>query len=169
MGDRLFTFGALAHNQLSPSVGPRNHSPLYGAATHGEQYLPIYTGKGGAVTARTYNERPSKFENSSALETAPDSRRGILTQWQRQRAKFYCTYCQTMQAPKSVGGITQAPEHASYDCTLQCGHSRQVTINVQRTAAIKKQMAEDQEVKQAEKEQAERDELLSDMADARLL
>jgi len=30
-------------------------------------------------------------------------------------------------------------------------------------------MAEDQEVKQAEKEQAERDELLSDMADARLL
>src|SRR5208282_2073660 len=98
------------------------------------------------MRAKVYNPAPRKFETSSALETTPDSRRGILTQWQRQRAKFYCTYCQTMQAPKSVRGITQVPEHASYDCTLQCGHSRQVTINVQRTAAIKKQMTEDQEL-----------------------
>jgi hypothetical protein len=104
-------------------------------------------------------ERPITLELPAQL---PDSRRGILAQWERQRARFYCAVCQTIQTVKSVGGITQAPEHAIYTgCVLECGHSRDIGVSVQRTKAVTKAMEE--------KEQAEWTELLSDMADARLL
>lgn len=103
--------------------------------------------KGGAVTARTFTTRESKFITSSALGTAPDSRRGILTQWQRQRAKFFCTVCQTMQSVQSVDGIIQAPDHATYtNCVLECGHSRDIGVSVQRTASITKAMEEKERV-----------------------
>jgi hypothetical protein len=102
---------------------------------------------------------PSKFNTSSALETTCDSRRGILAQWQRLRAKFYCTLCQTMQTVQSVAGITQAPEHATYaGCILDCGHSRDIGVSVHRTKAVTEAM-----------EAAERESLLSDMADGQLL
>jgi hypothetical protein len=99
---------------------------------------------------------PSKFDSSSALETTCETSRGILKQWERLRAKFYCTVCQTMQTVQSVDRITQAPEHAIYSgCTLECGHSRDVSVSVQRTKAVTKAMEE--------KEQAS---LLSDMRSA---
>ena len=103
----------------------------------------------------------SKQASGLSRHTAPDSRRGILSQWQRLRAKFYCTFCQTMQTVQSVAGITQAPEHATYTgCILECGHSRDISVSVQRTKAVT--------IVMEEKEQAER-ENLSDMADGQLL
>ncbi len=100
-------------------------SPVFVAAVHVQ---------GEGMTARTFTTRESKFETSSALETTPDSRRGILAQWQRLRARFYCTVCQTMQTVQSVNGIVQAPEHATYTgCVLECGHSRDISVPVQRT------------------------------------
>jgi hypothetical protein len=108
------------------------------------------------MTARTFTTRESKFETSSALETTCDSRRGILAQWQRLRARFYCTVCQTMQLVQSVGGIVQAPEHATYTgCVLECGHFRDISVSVQRTKAVTKAMEQ--------KKQAEQKSLLSDM------
>jgi len=93
---------------------------------------------------------------------APDTFRGAVGHFERTRARFYCPTCKTMQTVKSVSGITQAPEHAIYETVLECGHSRNIGINVQRTKAVTKAMEEKRQAK-------ERDELLSDMADARLL
>jgi len=90
--------------------------------------------------------------------TAPDSGRGILSQWQRLRAKFYCRTHGDLQAVASVQGIKQLPESAEYQVTLTCGCSRQVLVNVQRTAAVKQQLTDEQEREQ-EQEQAELSEL----------
>lgn len=70
-------------------------------------------------------------------KTAPDSRRNILAQWERQRARFYCTICETTQTVRSVSSIKQLSESAEYQATLTCGHDREIVLSVQRTPSGK--------------------------------
>lgn len=64
-----------------------------------------------------------------------------------------------MQHVTTVGGIVQAPEHATYTgCVLECGHSRDISVSVQRTKTVTKAM-----------EEKERESLLSEMNDGQLL
>ena len=66
------------------------------------------------------------------IKSAPDSARGA-TKMLSGGKRFYCLECKTLQAVVKVGNdIKQMPASVSYNCILQCGHSRTVTIAVKR-------------------------------------
>jgi hypothetical protein len=73
-------------------------------------------------------------ERSVALSSAPDSKRGILSKWERESFKAYCPHCQTVQKVVDVGRITQTETSAVYDdCLLACQcPPRQVIVAVRR-------------------------------------
>jgi hypothetical protein len=55
--------------------------------------------------------------------------------------------------------LMMAPEHATYTgCVLECGHSRDIGVSVQRTKAVTEAM-----------EEKDRESLLSEMNDGQLL
>jgi len=81
-----------------------------------------------------------------------------------------------MQTVQSVNGIVQASEDATYTCcVLECGHSRDIGVSVQRTKAVTQRMTDEQEQEQkqaekaAEQEQAELHEIRADLESEQLL
>jgi hypothetical protein len=89
------------------------------------------------------NKSNQKTASGITQKTAPDTRVGILKQWSRQRAKFWCNHCQSMQAPESVSDIEQFSEYAAYTTTLACKcEPRAITVSVHRSESALEELKE---------------------------
>jgi len=76
----------------------------------------------------------NNYEQTARLSRSPDTSRGALESWRRQRAKFYCpNHPETLQTVVDVAHIKRQPTAAHYDVTLECGCRRVVTINLKPT------------------------------------
>jgi len=76
--------------------------------------------------------RPNGPE-ARGIRVACDSARGFTESCRRKGMKFLCPTCRTVQGVKRTSNtIIQGPKSATYECTLDCDHSRNVTLNVHR-------------------------------------
>jgi hypothetical protein len=72
---------------------------------------------------------------------APDTARGALARFQQSAAMFLCPVCECMASVVKVGNhILQLPKSATYQVVLACGHERNVTIAVARSASVQEKM-----------------------------
>jgi hypothetical protein len=75
----------------------------------------------------------NSYEQSAGRRSSPDSKRGILTAWQRERFRTYCpNHPDGLHEVVDVTGIKQQPSKAVYNVTLDCNCQRVVTIGLRR-------------------------------------
>jgi hypothetical protein len=78
------------------------------------------------------------FEQSAGRKSAPDSKRGILATWARERFKTFCTnHPDALQTVVDVSNdIRQLPTCAMYDALLSCGCRKTITVNLRRPKPV---------------------------------
>jgi hypothetical protein len=80
--------------------------------------------------------RPPRYagaaEQSAGVSSAPDTARGALANLGSGK-RFWCAECEQLRAVVKVDNeIVQTPNAAIYATTLECGHDRQIVMNVRR-------------------------------------
>ena len=94
--------------------------------------------------------------------TNPDSVRGILTTWARQKFRTLCKQ-HGLQSVKDCTSIHQFETKSVYDCLLACECRKIVEVAVSRTPSGRKKLAEE---KERAREFEERQSLLDQMGEA---
>jgi predicted RNA-binding Zn-ribbon protein involved in translation (DUF1610 family) len=97
--------------------------------------------------------------------SVPDSFRGFIESMNRKRARFYCP-THGLQSVIRCTSIKQLETKESYNCILECECPKVVELAVHRSEAGRKKLSE---AKEQERKFKERQSLLDQMNDARLL
>ncbi len=80
-----------------------------------------------------YSHAFREDSQAAGLPSGPVSLDGALRFFERRRARFFCSGCQTMQAVRRVLDIKHALKQSFYDAVLDCAHRRTVTLNTRKT------------------------------------
>jgi predicted peptidase len=88
------------------------------------------------VAHRTMNQCTGPAPRSR--KSAPDSKRGILATWERERFKTFCpNHPDALQTVADVSNdIKQLPTSAIYDAALSCGCRKTITVNLTRPTPV---------------------------------
>lgn len=70
----------------------------------------------------------SRFEDLAGRVSAPETADGALRAFQRQKVKYFCQECHTLQAVISVEDTKELQGGVAYAVTLACDHRRAVCV-----------------------------------------